>query len=117
MERLEPQITIVVDLDDVLWQLVDNWIYHYRMSSKLFSSLEEYTSHDKALNKSMVTSWDIESCLNPKYPELFWMTLDDEDFWQDITVSQATKDALNKINSHKNIDFVLIHIINRLQLN
>lgn len=107
MERLEPQITIVVDLDDVLWQLVDNWIYHYRMSSKLFSSLEEYTSHDKALNKSMVTSWDIESCLNPKYPELFWMTLDDEDFWQDITVLQATKDALNKINSHKNIDLII----------
>lgn len=104
---MNPQITVMVDIDDVLFPLADNWIYHYKMSSELFSSPELYNSHDKHLDKSMITSWDIEACLQPTYKKLFWAVLDDDEFWADITVPQATKDALNKLNSCENIDLII----------
>lgn len=116
MERIEPKITVICDLDDVLWPLADDWIDCYKEASSMISDInnssginnsEEYNSHDKYLDKSMVTSWDIEACLQPAYKNLFWAILDADEFWEDITVPQATKDALNKLNSCENIDLII----------
>lgn len=102
------QITVMVDIDDVLFPLVDNWIAEYqkqRAWSFKWGILED--EHDKLLDKSMVTSWNIEECLNPTDKELFWRVLDESIFWNCITVSEATKNRLKTLNDHKNIDLII----------
>lgn len=106
MERIEPKITIVCDLDDVLWGLCEHWIYHYKMLMKGYDYLA-YKSRDKDMDKSMVTSWDITSCLKPTDTDMFWNVLDCKDFWQDMTVDKATVEALKAINDHPNIDLII----------
>jgi 5'(3')-deoxyribonucleotidase len=68
---MEPKITIITDLDDVLWNLVEHWIYYYKMFMKGYDYLA-YNAHDKYLDKSMLTSWDITSCLKPTDTDMFW---------------------------------------------
>ena len=54
---MNPQITIMVDIDDVLCPLVKHWINMYkqqRVMSFKRGILDD--SHDGALNPSMVTS-------------------------------------------------------------
>lgn len=105
---MEPKITIITDLDDCIWNLVDDWIGEYqkqRMYQFKWGILDD--EHDKSLNKSMVTSWDIESCLNPTNKDMFWNCLNNDDFWKDMTVHPATIKALEAINSHPNIDLII----------
>ncbi len=105
---MEPKITIMVDLDDCIWNLVDNWIEEYkRQRAYQFKWRILDDEHDKSLNKSMVTSWDIESCLKPTNRELFWNCLDNDDFWKNMTVHPATIKALETINNHPNIDLII----------
>ncbi len=102
------KITIMIDIDDCIWDLVENWITTYkkrRAQSYKYAILDD--EHDKSLNKSMVTSWDIEERLNPSNKKLFWDVLADDIFWQNITVSPTIKTALNTLNAHKNIDLII----------
>lgn len=103
---MEPKVTIITDLDDCLWGLAEHWIYHYKMFIKGYDYLA-YNAHDKHLNKSMITSWDIESCLKPTDTDMFWNMLDSSDFWRDITVDSKTINALKVINDHPNIDLII----------
>ena len=106
MERIEPKITIMVDIDDVLWTMVDHWICHYKMFMKDYDYLA-YSSHDKHLDKSMVTSWDITSCLKPTDTDVFWNVLDSSEFWLDMTADSKTVNALKIINDNPNIDLII----------
>lgn len=108
MERIEPKITVTCDLDDVLWGLVDHWLdmyKHYRAMSFKWCILDD--THDEALSPSMVTSWDIESCLKPTDKKLFWSVLDTKEFWDTITASPETIHALKAINDNPNIDLII----------
>lgn len=105
---MEPKITIMVDLDNCIWDLVDNWIEEYkRQRAYQFKWCILDDEHDKSLNKSMVTSWDIESCLKPTNRELFWNCIDSVDFWKNMTVDFTTIKALETINNHPNIDLII----------
>lgn len=106
MEKLEPKITVMVDVDDVLLPLVEHWIYYYKMFMKDYDYLA-YNAHDKHLDKSMVTSWNIISCLKPTDTDVFWNVLDNVDFWKDMTVGRKTVNALKSINDHPNIDLII----------
>lgn len=106
MEKIEPKITIMVDIDDVLLPLVEHWIYYYKTFIKSYDYLA-YNSHDKHLNKSMVVSWDIISCLKPTDTDMFWNVLDSSDFWRDMTADSKTVNALKAINNHPNIDLII----------
>lgn len=106
MGTFEPKITVMIDLDDVLWNLVEHWIYHYKMFMKGYDYLA-YNAHDKHLDKSMVTSWDITSCLKPTDVDMFWNVLDSSDFWQDMTTNPDTIHALKAINDNPNIDLII----------
>lgn len=105
---MNPQITIMVDIDDVLYPLVKHWINMYkqqRVMSFKCGILDD--SHDEALNPLMVTSWDIESCLDPTDKKLFWSILDTKEFWNTITTSADTIYALKAINDNPNIDLII----------
>lgn len=105
---MEPKITVMIDLDDVLWNLVEHWIdmyKHHRAMSFKWCILDD--AHDKALNPSMVTSWDIESCLEPTDKKLFWSVLDTKGFWDTITTNLETIYALKTINDNPNIDLII----------
>lgn len=105
---MEPKITIMIDLDDVLWNLVEHWIdvyKHHRAMSFKWCILDD--AHDKALSPSMVTSWDIESCLEPTDKKLFWSVLDTKGFWDTITTNLETINALKTINDNPNIDLII----------
>lgn len=91
-----PKTTIMVDLDDVLWGLVDHWVESY---NNLFCQGE--------VHKSQVTSWDIEKCLNIEYPYAFWGLLDTDDFWNKITADKGVIEALNALNSHEDVDLII----------
>lgn len=106
MEKIEPKITIMVDIDDVLLPLVEHWIYYYKMFMKDYDYLA-YNAHDKHLDKSMVTSWDITSCLKPTDTDVFWNVLDSSDFWRDMTADPKTINALKAINDNPNIDLII----------
>lgn len=108
MGTFEPKITVMVDLDDVLWNLVEHWIdmyKHHRAMSFKWCILDD--AHDEALNSSMVTSWDIESCLEPTDKKLFWSVLDTKGFWDTITANLETIYALKAINDNPNIDLII----------
>lgn len=108
MGTFEPKITVMVDIDDVLLPLVEHWIdmykYHRAMSFK-WCILDD--AHDEALSPSMVTSWDIESCLEPTDKKLFWSVLDTKGFWDTITTNLETIHALKAINDNPNIDLII----------
>jgi 5'(3')-deoxyribonucleotidase len=98
----------MVDLDDVLWNLVEHWIdmyKHHRAMSFKWCILDD--AHDEVLNSSMVTSWDIESCLEPTDKKLFWSVLDTKGFWDTITANLETIYALKAINDNPNIDLII----------
>lgn len=102
------KITVMIDIDDCLWSLVDNWIIEYqrqRAWSFKWGIIED--DHDDSLDKSMVTSWNIEECLNPTDKKLFWRVLDEPIFWNRITVSEATKTKLKALNDNENIDLII----------
>lgn len=102
------KITVMCDLDDCLWELVENWIAEYQKQRAYqfkWGILDD--EHDASLDKSMVTSWNIEECLNPTDKELFWEVLDNPSFWSRITISEATKSKLKALNSHENIDLII----------
>lgn len=108
MGTFEPKITVMIDLDDVLWNLVEHWIdmyKHHRAMSFKWCILDD--AHDEALNSSMVTSWDIESCLEPNDKKLFWSVLDTKGFWDTITANLETIHALKAINDNPNIDLII----------
>lgn len=108
MGTFEPKITVMIDLDDVLWNLVEHWIdiyKHHRAMSFKWCILDD--AHDEALNSSMVTSWDIESCLEPTDKKLFWSVLDTKGFWDTITANLETIHALKAINDNPNIDLII----------
>lgn len=105
---MNSQITIMVDIDDVLLPLVEHWIdmyKHHRAMSFKWCILDD--AHDEALNSSMVTSWDIESCLEPTDKKLFWSVLDTKGFWDTITANLETIYALKAINDNPNIDLII----------
>ena len=105
---MESKITIMIDLDDVLWNLIEHWIdvyKHHRAMSFKWCILDD--AHDKALSPSMVTSWDIESCLEPTDKKLFWSVLDTKGFWDTITTNLETINALKTINDNPNIDLII----------
>ena len=106
MEKIEPKITIMVDIDDCLWGLVEHWIDDYKVFMKDYDYLA-YNAHDKHLNKSMITSWDIISCLKPTDTDMFWNVLDSPDFWRDMAVDTNTVNALKVINDNPNIDLII----------
>lgn len=102
------KITIMCDLDDCLWGMVENWIAEYQKQRAYqfkWGILDD--EHDASLDKSMVTSWNIEECLNPTDKELFWRVLDSPSFWNRITIPEATKSKLKALNSHENIDLII----------
>lgn len=103
---MEPKITIITDLDDVLWNLVEHWIYYYKMFMKGYDYLA-YNAHDKYLDKSMLTSWDITSCLKPTDTDMFWNVLGNSAFWRDMTSDPKTINALKTINDNPNIDLII----------
>lgn len=108
MGTFEPKITVMIDLDDVLWNLVEHWINmykYYRAMSFKWCILDD--AHDEALSPSMVTSWDIESCLEPTDKKLFWSVLDTKGFWNTITANLETIYALKAINDNPNIDLII----------
>lgn len=106
MEKIEPKITIMIDIDDCIWNLVEHWIDDYKDFIHYYDYML-YESHDKYLDISQVTSWDIVKCLKPTDPDLFWATLDNKDFWATMGVDKGVKQALEAINSHKNIDLII----------
>lgn len=103
---MNQQITVMIDIDDVLWLLCEHWIDSYKSLIEGYDYLA-YSSHDKHLDKSLVTSWDITSCLKPTNTDMFWNVLDTKDFWQDMTVDKATVEALKAINDNPNIDLII----------
>lgn len=106
MGTFEPKITVMIDIDDVLLPLVEHWIYYYKMFMKDYDYLA-YNAHDKHLDKSMVTSWDITSCLKPTDTDAFWNVLDSSDFWRDMMADPKTIHALKAINDNPNIDLII----------
>lgn len=96
----------MVDIDDVLWNLVGHWIDSYK-DFMYYHDYVLYNSNDKYLNINQVTSWDIIECLKPTYPDLFWSILDNDTFWATMDVDKGVKQALESLNSHKNIDLII----------
>jgi 5'(3')-deoxyribonucleotidase len=91
-----PKTTIIVDLDDTIWNLVDHWIKEYN-----------HLACQDDVYKSQVSSWDIEKCLGIEYPNAFWGLLDTDDFWNKITVDKGAKDALEYLNSREDVDLII----------
>lgn len=100
--------TVMVDLDDCLWDLVSEWIDEYKFQYKNLH-IVDYTlnTHEQSMSKSKVTSWNIEECLKPTDRELFWKVLDDGYLWYNLNVPDASKTALERLNSHENIDLII----------
>lgn len=96
------QITVMVDIDDVLWDLVGHWIEKYKLYLRI-----KLLPRDNAMSIDKVTNWDIEKCLMPSNPTLFWETLKFADFWETMSVPQDTINALSTLNSHPNIDLII----------
>lgn len=100
--------TMMIDLDNCLWDLVSEWIDEYKLQ---YQSLHivDYTlnTHERSMSKSKVTSWNIEECLKPTDKELFWKVLEDGYLWYNLSVPDATKEALERLNSHKNVDLII----------
>lgn len=91
-----PETTIMIDLDDCIWDLVDNWIDKYNSLG-----LQE------TLDIRQVVAWDIEKCLGITNPNEFWGILDNEEFWQNVTVDNDVKQALQELNSFEDIDLII----------
>lgn len=105
---MSDKITVMIDLDDCIWDLVGNWIEEYKDKYRYTHILDYYMeTNEQKMNKSMVVSWDIENCLKPRDKELFWNILDTKEFWDKVTVPEATKTALKRLNSHENIDLII----------
>lgn len=105
---MSDKITVMIDLDDCIWDLVGNWIEEYKDKYRYTHILDYYMeTNEQKMNKSMVVSWDIESCLKPRDKELFWNILDTKEFWERVTIPEATKTALKRLNSHENIDLII----------
>lgn len=100
------KITVMVDIDDCIWDLVGNWVHCYKIFMKDYDYLA-YNAHDKHLDKSMITSWDITSCLNPTDTDIFWNVLDGSDFWRDMTADPKTINTLKAINDNPSIDLII----------
>lgn len=110
MEEFKPKITVMCDLDDVLWGLVDHWIESYKkvlQATEYVDARQAYEVHDKYLSIDQVTEWDIIKCLNPTAPNIFWQLLDTKNFWVTIDTDNGTKQALKALNNNENIDLII----------
>ena len=110
MEKFIPKITVMCDIDDVLWGMVEHWISDYKKVLQVnddLDALQDYEAHDKHLSIDQVTSWDIINCLNPSKPNIFWQILDTKRFWDTIDTDNEVKQALKAVNDNKNIDLII----------
>lgn len=105
---MSDKITVMTDLDDCLWDLVSKWIDEYQLQYQSLHIID-YTlnQHEQSMAKSKVTSWNIEECLKPTDRELFWKVLEEGYLWYNLSVPHATKEALERLNSHENVDLII----------
>ena len=89
--------TVICDLDDVLWNLVDAWISWYNLYNPQIDIIYK--------DKDDITDWDIEKCVNPKDKKFFWNILNNSFFWKHIVhfTSKETYDSLRELNDNPNI--------------
>jgi len=88
-------ITVICDIDDVLWELVDAWIDYYN----------KYNKDRDTLSKDDVTDWDIVKCTKPKNTKFFWEILNLESFYDFIYkyIKPHTYDTLKRLNDCPNV--------------
>ena len=84
----------------MLWDLSSCWLDEYNF----------YNTNSEWLTKDNVTSWNIESCLKPQSPDLFWSILSNKGTWSAIDkyIYNNTKDLLQKLQATPCIDLYIV---------
>lgn len=91
---------IAFDIDDVLWDLNKCWLNEYNL----------YNTHGDNFSKEQVKSWNIEKCLNPQNPNLFWAILSNKGTWSSIDkyIYTNTKEVLQALQADPHIDLYIV---------
>lgn len=91
---------IAFDIDDVLWDLSSCWLNEYNF----------YNTNGEHLSKDKVNTWNIENCLKPQNPNLFWALLSNKGTWSviDKYIYNNTKDLLQELQANPYIDLYIV---------
>lgn len=86
---------IGVDLDDVLWDLLDAWLQRYN------------SIVDANVKPDDITSWNIEQYILPNTKEILFYILEQKDFWDTVRPMNGAVEALYRlVNDGYNIYIV-----------
>ena len=90
---------IAFDLDDVLWDMNTCWLDCYN----LYNTTNEHFTKDQVIN------WDIERCLKPENPQLFWALLSSKGMWASIDryIYESTRTLLEQLATNPYIDLYI----------
>ncbi len=100
MSETHTRYRIAFDIDDVLWDLNKCWLDEYNL----------YNTNGEHFSKEQVKSWNIEDCLKPQNPNLFWAILSNKGTWSAIDkyIYNNTKELLKQLNTDPHIDLYIV---------
>lgn len=87
------RMTIMIDLDDVVWDFVGTLIEKYNKK------------YDDSIEKSDINDWKISKFLNPKCENIFKEFVC-EDFFKELTIDSDIKTCLTLIDDYADLYFV-----------
>ena len=100
MSETHTRYRIAFDIDDVLWDLNKCWLDEYNL----------YNTNGEHFSSEQVKSWNIENCLKPQNPNLFWAILSNKGTWSAIDkyIYNNTKELLEQLNAAPHIDLYIV---------
>ena len=100
MSETHTRYRIAFDIDDVLWDLNKCWLDEYNL----------YNTNGEHFSSEQVKSWNIENCLKPQNPNLFWAILSNKGTWSAIDkyIYNNTKELLEQLNTNPHIDLYIV---------
>lgn len=91
MNRLEKKLNVAIDLDGVIWDLVDPWV-------KVYNEL-----YNDTVNVNEILEYDLsKSLLKASRPQLLQI-LCNKDFWDTVYPFEYSQEYLEKINNRCNL--------------
>lgn len=87
------RMTVMIDLDDVVWDFVGNLIEKYNMK------------YDDSIEKSDINDWKISKFLKPECENIFKEFVC-EDFFKELTIDGDIKTCLTLIDDYADLYFV-----------
>lgn len=100
MSETHTRYRIAFDIDDVLWDLNKCWLDEYNL----------YNTNGEHFSSEQVKSWNIENCLKPQNPNLFWAILSNKGTWSAIDkyIYNNTKKLLKQLHTNPHIDLYIV---------